>query len=194
MLMVNRQFDLIHYAGHGVADPTGQTGWVFASDCVLFYSWADVMSYDASSQRLWFVTGGKNATAKQATTIVSQVDVNSGKTVGEITFDTDFTEGIVAEQAGPRLFVNVAGKSEIAVLDKKTRRLLATWPGLEGQNNSQIEVLERETGKKLSSFGRVGRYPGEFDQAHGIAVDSKSNVYIAENRGRKIQRFKPVTQ
>jgi predicted DNA-binding ArsR family transcriptional regulator len=35
MLMVNRQFDLIHYAGHGVADPTGQTGWVFAGDCVL---------------------------------------------------------------------------------------------------------------------------------------------------------------
>jgi sugar lactone lactonase YvrE len=62
------------------------------------------------------------------------------------------------------------------------------------QNNSQIEVLDRETGKKLSSFGRVGRYPGQFDQAHGIAVDSKSNVYIAENRGRKIQRFKPVTQ
>jgi DNA-binding beta-propeller fold protein YncE len=62
------------------------------------------------------------------------------------------------------------------------------------QNNSQIEVLDRATGKKLSSFGRVGRYPGEFDQAHGIAVDSKNNVYIAENRGRKIQRFKPVTQ
>ncbi len=62
------------------------------------------------------------------------------------------------------------------------------------QNNSQIEILERETGKKLSSFGRVGRYSGQFDQAHGIAVDSKNNVYIAENRGRKIQRFKPVTQ
>jgi DNA-binding beta-propeller fold protein YncE len=62
------------------------------------------------------------------------------------------------------------------------------------QNNSQIEVLERETGKKLSSFGRVGRYPGEFDQAHGIAVDSNSDVYVAENRGRKIQRFKPVKQ
>lgn len=36
MLMVNRQFDLIHYAGHGIADRvTGQTGWVFASDCIL---------------------------------------------------------------------------------------------------------------------------------------------------------------
>ena len=36
MLVVNEQFDLIHYAGHGISDPkTGQTGWVFAGDCVL---------------------------------------------------------------------------------------------------------------------------------------------------------------
>jgi sugar lactone lactonase YvrE len=62
------------------------------------------------------------------------------------------------------------------------------------QNNSQIDVLERETGKVVTHFGRVGRYPGEFDQAHGIAVDSKNNVYVAENRGRKIQRFKMVSQ
>ena len=36
MLIVNEQFDLIHYAGHGISDPkTGQTGWVFAGDCIL---------------------------------------------------------------------------------------------------------------------------------------------------------------
>ena len=36
MLIVNEQFDLIHYAGHGLSDPkTGQTGWVFAGDCIL---------------------------------------------------------------------------------------------------------------------------------------------------------------
>jgi hypothetical protein len=36
MLVVNEQFDLIHYAGHGISDPkTGQTGWVFAGDCIL---------------------------------------------------------------------------------------------------------------------------------------------------------------
>jgi DNA-binding beta-propeller fold protein YncE len=58
------------------------------------------------------------------------------------------------------------------------------------QNNAKVDVMERETGKMLTSFGRVGRYPGQFDQAHGIAVDSKNNVYIAENRGRRIQKFK----
>jgi hypothetical protein len=35
-LLVNKQYDVVHYAGHGICDPgTGQTGWVFAGDCVL---------------------------------------------------------------------------------------------------------------------------------------------------------------
>jgi hypothetical protein len=60
------------------------------------------------------------------------------------------------------------------------------------QNNSRIEIIDRQTGKLLSSFGRAGHFPGEFDQAHGIAVDSKDNVYVAENRGRRVQKFKIV--
>ena len=62
------------------------------------------------------------------------------------------------------------------------------------QNSGQIEIMERLSGKMLGSFGRVGRYPGEFDQPHGIAVDSKGNVYIADNRGRRIQKFKIAGQ
>lgn len=60
------------------------------------------------------------------------------------------------------------------------------------QNNARVEIIERETGKILSSFGRAGHFPGEFDQPHGIAVDSKGNVYVAENRGKRIQKFKLV--
>jgi DNA-binding beta-propeller fold protein YncE len=62
------------------------------------------------------------------------------------------------------------------------------------QNNSQIEIIDRQSGKILSSFGRAGHFPGEFDQAHGIAVDSKGSVYVAENRGKKVQKFKIVGQ
>jgi DNA-binding beta-propeller fold protein YncE len=58
------------------------------------------------------------------------------------------------------------------------------------QNNSQIEIIDRQSGKILSSFGRAGHFPGQFDQPHGIAVDSQGNVYVAENRGKRIQKFK----
>ena len=60
------------------------------------------------------------------------------------------------------------------------------------QNNGVVEIVERQTGRILSTFGRVGHFPGEFDQHHGIAVDSEGNVYVAENRGKRIQKFKIV--
>ena len=58
------------------------------------------------------------------------------------------------------------------------------------QNNSQIEIIDRATGKMLSSFGSIGKLPGQFDQPHGIAVDSKSNVYTGEvDTGKRVQKF-----
>ncbi len=59
------------------------------------------------------------------------------------------------------------------------------------QNNSRIEIIDRETGAILANFGRPGHFVGEFDQPHGIAVDSKGNVYVAENRGKRVQKFVP---
>jgi DNA-binding beta-propeller fold protein YncE len=60
------------------------------------------------------------------------------------------------------------------------------------QNDSEIEVLDRQSGKVLSSFGRSGHFPGEFDQPLNIAVDSAGNVYVTENRGKRVQKFTPV--
>ena len=60
------------------------------------------------------------------------------------------------------------------------------------QNSAEVEIMDRRSGKILSNFGSDGHFPGQFDQPHGIAVDSKDNVYIAENRGKRVQRFKPV--
>jgi len=62
------------------------------------------------------------------------------------------------------------------------------------QNNDQIEIVDRQSGKLLTSFGSIGKQPGQFDQPHGIAVDSKGNVYIAENRGRRIHKFRIVAE
>jgi DNA-binding beta-propeller fold protein YncE len=60
------------------------------------------------------------------------------------------------------------------------------------QNNSRIDIMERGSGKIVGNFGHPGPYAGEFNQAHGIATDSKDNIYVNENRGRRTQKFKPV--
>jgi len=62
------------------------------------------------------------------------------------------------------------------------------------QNNARIDIYERESGRFLTSFGRAGNYPGQFNQPHSIGVDSNGNVYVAENRGQRVQRFRPVSR
>lgn len=62
------------------------------------------------------------------------------------------------------------------------------------QNNAQIEIIDREHGKVIGNFGRSGTFPGQFNQPHGIAVDSRGNIYVAENRGRRIHKFRIATR
>jgi len=174
---------------------------------------ADVMSYDASSRRLWFVTGGKNAPDKMTKTIVSRVDVDTGKPVGETTFETDFTEGIVAEQAGSRVFVNVAGKAEVAVLDKHTGQLLATWPIKEGQDNSQIDLDEKnkrlflitrkpfklvvvntETGQSVASFDAPGRTNGMMFDAKNHRIYAAGDDYVAVFRQNDADHYEEIAR
>jgi sugar lactone lactonase YvrE len=62
------------------------------------------------------------------------------------------------------------------------------------QDSARVEIIERATGTLLGNFGRAGSFPGQFDQPHGIAVDSQGNVYIAENRGRRVHKFRIASQ
>lgn len=105
---------------------------------------ADVMSYDASTNQLWMVTGGKNGSTKLPHAFIDVVDARTGATRGELELDTDFTEAIAFEQQGTRAFVNVSGKSYVAVVDKNTRRILTTWPVKEGQNNAPMALDEAD--------------------------------------------------
>ena len=83
-----------------------------------------------------------------------------------------------------------SGGAVVALAFSPDERLLYVL----NQNNSRIDIVERETGKLVTSFGRVGPFPGQFVQAHGIAADSKGNIYVAENRGRRVQKFKLVSR
>lgn len=61
------------------------------------------------------------------------------------------------------------------------------------QDDEKIDILDHASGQILSSFGRVGHYPGEFTYSHFLAVDSKGNIYVAEvGTGKRIQKFNLV--
>ena len=61
------------------------------------------------------------------------------------------------------------------------------------QNSVTVDVLDRRSGEVLTRFGGgPGRYRGQFTLPHGIGVDSAGNVYVAEQEGRRIQKFVPV--
>jgi len=59
--------------------------------------------------------------------------------------------------------------------------------------DEEVDVVDRPSGKVLSSFGRPGHQVGEFMHAHTMAVDSKGNIYVGESvDGRRVQKFKLV--
>jgi hypothetical protein len=150
---------------------------------------ADVMSYDPSSKSLWIVTGGKNASKKLTETTVAVIDPATGKARGEVKFDTDFTESIAFEQKGGRAFVNVSGKHYVAVVDKKTHKVIGTWPVKEGQNNAPMGL--DEANKRLFV---VTRKPFKFvvlDTDTGASVASldapqRTNELVFDRANRRI--------
>jgi len=58
--------------------------------------------------------------------------------------------------------------------------------------NGKVHIYDRKTLVEEGSFGRIGRYAGEFIFLHNVAADSKGNLYAAEvGNGRRVQKFLP---
>ena len=55
--------------------------------------------------------------------------------------------------------------------------------------NNQIVIVDRRTMTIAGAFGKGGTNPGEFGTVHEIATDSKGNLYSAELRTKRVQRF-----
>ena len=56
----------------------------------------------------------------------------------------------------------------------------------------RVHTLRRDTLEVVSSFGHRGRWAGQFESPHSIAIDSKGNLFVAETLdGRRVQKFSP---
>lgn len=87
---------------------------------------ADSSTYDPATKYLYIVETGKDA--HQPDSYITVIDTTGAKKVGEIKIDSDDVEAMALEKSSPRLFVNIRGKAEVQVYDRKSHKLLATWP------------------------------------------------------------------
>jgi DNA-binding beta-propeller fold protein YncE len=57
-------------------------------------------------------------------------------------------------------------------------------------SNNYVAVLNRQSGRILSTFGRNGRSAGQFHWVHNMDADSQGNLYTAEvDTSKRAQRF-----
>lgn len=93
---------------------------------------------------------------------------------GEIRLDADQLEATQIDPDTPRMFVNLPGKNEIAVIDLTNRKIVNVWSVSPGKNNmalaydpvlyrlyvgcrdtevrGQIVVLDATSGKRITSL------------------------------------------
>ncbi|MDE2486839.1 MAG: hypothetical protein KGO51_05515 [Alphaproteobacteria bacterium] len=105
---------------------------------------ADSAEYDPSTGRLYIVTGGKDVGMKVS--YLNEIDPRTGKLLRSLEFDSDHTEAVRAEQHGGRLFVNVADHNYVAVVDKRSLKVIAKWP-IQGASANLCMALDEAHGR-----------------------------------------------
>ena len=55
-----------------------------------------------------------------------------------------------------------------------------------------VHALRRDTLEVVATMGRRGRWAGQFESPHSLAVDSRGNLFVGETLdGRRVQKFTP---
>jgi len=101
---------------------------------------ADSSGYDALSKTLYVVTGGKDVGMKTAN--LEAVDPATGARRGSVTFNDNHVEAMAIETNGPRIFINPAQTNKIAVLNRRTMKIIALWPVPLAKMNAMVALDE----------------------------------------------------
>ena len=129
---------------------------------------ADSIGYDPATKYLYIDNGGGDV--HQTYSMLSVVDTTAGKKLADIKIDGDTLEAMTLETANSKLYVNNRAKSQVDVIDRETRKLVASWPVTKGKINvamaldranhrlfvacrgGQIVVIDTETGKEITAL------------------------------------------
>lgn len=97
---------------------------------------SDTSKYDAATNTLYIVTGGKDVDMKTAN--LEAVDPDTGAKKGLVTFPDNHVEAMAFVDGDPRLFINLTQTNKLAVVDRKTLKVLNTWPVPAAQQNAMV--------------------------------------------------------
>lgn len=97
---------------------------------------SDTSRYDAAANVLYVVTGGKDVDMKTAN--LEAINPDTGAKLGSITFQDNHVEAMAFVDGDPRLFINLTQTNKIAVVDRRTLKLLATWPVTAAKQNAMV--------------------------------------------------------
>jgi DNA-binding beta-propeller fold protein YncE len=101
---------------------------------------ADSVGYDTATQFLYVDNGGGDA--NETFSMISVVDTAAGKKVTDIRVDGDTLEAMALEKSSPKLYVNNKAKSQVDVIDRNKREIVASWPVTKGKTNVAIALDE----------------------------------------------------
>ncbi len=126
---------------------------------------ADSIGYDPRTRVLYIDNGGGDA--HESFSMLSAVDTTTGNKVADIRIQGDTLEAMALEPSSDQMYVNNAADNQVSVVDRKTKRLVASWPVTQGKRNvamaldaahhrlfvacrsGVIVVFDTETGKEL---------------------------------------------
>jgi DNA-binding beta-propeller fold protein YncE len=154
---------------------------------------ADFVVYDPKEQ-LFYVTNGGHA-AKMDYGLITVLD-KDGKRLDDIKIDGAHIEFLAAESSGPRMFVGIADRHAVGVVDREKRRVSDTWVLPDAQENipltlddqsgrlfvvtrkpAKLFVLNVKSGNVVASLPSVG-------DSDDMAFDAKHHrIYVSGGDG-----------
>lgn len=103
---------------------------------------ADWSVYDPATKYLY--VNGNGIFVMKPNSTVSIIDTTSGELVGQIKVDDSVITGFAVDPAGGSIYTGMRNKKRVAVIDPKTRQVVATWPITLG-DHSNIGYMELDS-------------------------------------------------
>jgi len=129
---------------------------------------ADSIGYDPKTKYLYIDNGGGDV--HQTYSMLSVVDTTAGKKVADIKIDGDTLEAMAVEKSSSKIYVNNKAKSQVDVVDREKREVIASWPVTKCKGpvamafdeadhrvfvacrDGSLVALDTETGKEVTSL------------------------------------------